>query len=224
MSAPDGPIGVFGGSFDPIHNGHLQLARDALRHLGLAEVRFIPAGQPWQKSGLTDAAQRAQMVALAIRDQPGMTLDLREIARPGPSYTIDTLRSLRGEVGAQRALVLLIGADQLARFDTWREWRAILGTSHLAVAPRGASALVPAAAVLRMCAEHAATPAQLRASAYGGVVELPMTPVDCSASELRALLRAPAAADPQRAARLACHVPAAVLDYIRTHDTYPAAT
>jgi nicotinate-nucleotide adenylyltransferase len=220
-----GAIGIFGGSFDPIHAGHLQLARDALQHLRLSEVRFVPAGQPWQKTGVTPAAARAQMVALALRGAPRMALDLRELARPGPSYTIDTLRSLRVELGPQVVLVLLIGADQLARLDTWHDWRSILDQAHLAVAARNGAAQAAPDAVQQMCDAHAVSLAQLHARPAGGVIELPMTPIDCSASAFRALLREPAAAcDPQRARRLEQFVPHAVLDYIRANDIYPASS
>jgi nicotinate-nucleotide adenylyltransferase len=216
-----GAIGIFGGSFDPIHAGHLQLARDALRNLRLAEVRFVPAGQPWQKTGVTPAAARAQMVALALRGEPKMALDLRELARPGPSYTIDTLRSLRVELGPQVVLVLLIGADQLARLDTWHEWRSILDQAHLAVAARSGAGQTLPVAVRQMCDAHAVTLAQLHGRAAGGVIELPMTPIDCSASGLRALLREPAAgSDGQRARYLAQLVAPAVLDYIRANALY----
>ena len=88
-------IGLLGGSFDPIHVGHVQLARDASAQLRLDELRFIPAGQPWQKGELTDAAHRAHLVELAIRELPDAVLDMREVERAGPTYTIDTLRELR---------------------------------------------------------------------------------------------------------------------------------
>ena len=211
-------IGLLGGSFDPLHAGHLQLARDALAQLALAEVRFIPAGQPWQKGELTDATHRARMVLAAIAGEPRFLLDVREIERPGPTYTIDTLRGLRTALGEQVPLVLIMGSDQFERLDTWREWEAIAELAHLAVARRAgvaAARLGPALAafsVPRHCG-----PAELAHRPAGGIVDFRMTPVDASATEVRQLL---ASGAPDAGRRLAELVPAAVLDYIRTHRLY----
>jgi ribosome-associated protein len=216
------PIGLLGGSFDPIHAGHLQLARDARDHLGLAEVRLVPAAQPWQKGPITDAAQRAHMVALAIEGEPGLVLDMHEIERGGPTYTIDTLRALRASLGPAQPLVLVIGADQLARLDTWREWWSLLDFAHIAVARRNAHRPALNAALQAYHGAHHANPDVLRASTHGAIVDLPMTPVDASASEIRALLSEPAT--PARDARLAALVPAAVLHYIHQQGLYSPHT
>ena len=90
MNVTAAPVGLLGGSFDPIHSGHLQLARDALKHLPLEEIRFLPAAQPWQKGPMTAAEHRARMVQLAIVDHSRLVLDMREIERGGVTYTIDT--------------------------------------------------------------------------------------------------------------------------------------
>jgi len=129
-------IGLLGGSFDPIHVGHVQLARDALAHLPLDEVRFIPAAQPWQKERVTDAAHRAHMVELAIAHEPRCVLDMHEIERGGTTYTIDTLRELRAGAWRDASLVLVMGSDQFERFDTWRDWQAVAELAHIAVARR----------------------------------------------------------------------------------------
>jgi len=212
------PIGLLGGSFDPIHVGHLQLARDARDRLGLAEVRLIPAAQPWQKGPITDGAQRAHMVQLAIAGEPGLVLDMHEIERGGPSYTIDTLRALRAALGSAQPLVLVIGADQMARLDTWHEWQALLEVAHIAVAHRNASAPALNRALQAFHAAHCADASVLRTRPYGAIVDLPMTPVAASATEIRALLSTP----PSRArdARLAALVPAPVLLYIRRQGLY----
>jgi nicotinate-nucleotide adenylyltransferase len=211
-------IGLLGGSFDPIHAGHLALARAALERLGLAQVRFIPAGHPWQKGEITDAAHRARMVALAIAGEPRFTLDLSEVERPGPSYTIDTLRALRASLGPDVPLVLVLGADQMERLDTWREWQRLLDFAHIAVARRNDAVLTLSWPLQTFYNEHWARAAQLRDRPAGCIVDLEMAPVDASATEIRALLRAPAS--PKRDARLAQIVPAPVLDYIRAHDLY----
>jgi nicotinate-nucleotide adenylyltransferase len=211
-------IGLLGGSFDPIHVGHLALARAALERLGLAELRFIPAGHPWQKGEITDAAHRAKMVALAIAGEPRFVLDMHEIERPGPTYTIDTLRALRAVLGPDTPLVLVLGADQMERLDTWRDWSHLLDLAHIAVARRNDAVLTLSWPLQEFYNEHWARPAQLRDRPAGCIVDLEMAPVDASATEIRALLRAPAS--PERDARLAQIVPAAVLDYIRAHDLY----
>ena len=209
MGVEQGPIGLLGGSFDPVHNGHLQLARDALKHLSLGEVRFIPAAHPWQKGTLTPAEHRAEMVRIAIAGEPRFALDMREIARGGTTYTIDTLREMRG-VEPQRPLVLIMGSDQFARLETWRDWQQVVELSHIAVAQRAGGPIVPDTS--------SGDAARLATSTGSVIVSFPMTPVDASATEVRRLLgQTPSAHIEQR---LAAMVPAGVLDYIRLHNLY----
>jgi len=211
-------IGLLGGSFDPIHAGHLQLARDALEQLALARVRFIPAGQPWQKGEITEASHRAKMVLAAIGDEPRFALDMREIERAGPTYTIDTLRELRASVGEAVPLVLIMGSDQFERLDTWRDWQRLLEHAHLAVARRADAVLAPSYLLQEYYNEHWARPHVVHEAAHGRIVEIEMTPVDASATEIRELLARPPS--PARDSRLAEIVPAPVLDYIRAHHLY----
>ena len=143
MSGPR-RIGLFGGTFDPPHLAHLALARVARDTLALDELRWIPAGQPWQKSGrrLAEGAHRVAMVRALAGAEPGCVVDARELARTGPSYTVDTVREMVREVpGAE--FFLVIGQDQYARFDTWREWPALLEATTLAVAGREGVAPAP---------------------------------------------------------------------------------
>lgn len=217
---PPGPLGLLGGSFDPVHVGHLALARAARDALRLAEVRLIPAAQPWQKGEITDAEQRAAMVALAIAGEPGLRLDRGELDRGGPSYTIDTLRALRAEVGAARPLVLIVGADQLQRLDTWRDWQQLPQYAHLAVAQRAGTPPLPPGLQPWVDARRAPDAAALAAAPAGRIVTLPMTPADASATEIRALLQAPSGAAGD--ARLAQLLPPAVLLYIRRARLYGA--
>ena len=211
-------IGLLGGSFDPIHAGHLQLARDALVQLALTEVRFLPAGQPWQKGPITDAAHRAAMVLAAIRGEPRFLLDVREIERSGPTYTVETLRELRAALGEQLPLVWIVGSDQFMRLDTWRDWRQLLDHAHLAVARRADALLTPGYALQEYFNAHWARPHAVQQAAGGRIVEIEMTPVDASATESRALLAQPPS--PARDGRLAEIVPAPVLDYIRDNHLY----
>lgn len=215
---PAGPVGILGGSFDPIHRGHLQLAHDAREQLGLAEVRLLPAGQPWQKQGLSPAAQRARMVALAIEDEPGLVLDTREIDRPGPSYTIDTLRELRAELGPSRPLVLILGGDQWANLASWRQWQSLAEFAHLAVAMRNAEPLATSPEVAAWAAPRQMAAGQIAARPAGGITGFSMLPVACSATELRQKLAS--TPSPARDAQLASALKPAVLHYIRAQTLY----
>ncbi len=129
-------IGLFGGSFDPVHNAHLALARAALRDAALDELRWIPAGQPWQKTrAVTAAVHRAAMVALAIEGESRFVLDAIELQRPGPSYMLDTVRALQAAQPDARWL-LIVGQDQQAGLPSWYGAAELLGLVTLAVAGR----------------------------------------------------------------------------------------
>jgi len=129
-------VGLFGGSFDPVHNAHVALARAALAELQLDEVRWIPAGQAWQKArSLTDARHREAMLQLAIADEPRFVLDRIEVERPGPSYTLETVRAL-ASARPGTLWFLIIGHDQYASLQTWNGWQQLLGLVTLAVANR----------------------------------------------------------------------------------------
>lgn len=137
-------IGLLGGSFDPPHLAHLALARTALQALHLDELWWLPAGQPWQKVGraLADGTHRAAMVRLLVQDEPRFRLDARELDRPGPTFTVDTVRECRAE-RPDAAFFLILGQDQYGRLDTWREWPALLGEVTLAVAARSGQPPLP---------------------------------------------------------------------------------
>ena len=215
---PSTPIGLLGGSFDPVHVGHLQLARDALHELGLAKVRFIPAPQPWQKGPMTDPAHRARMVQIAIASKPRFVLDMHEIERGGPTYTIDTLQALRSTLGASVPLVLIMGSDQFERLDTWRDWKSIPRLAHIAIASRAGRPPALKPELKGLVDEHQGKVSVIARQSAGSIVEIPMTPVDASATEARRLLGQ--RRDPISDDRLAAIVPPAVLDYIRAHRLY----
>jgi nicotinate-nucleotide adenylyltransferase len=130
------PIGIFGGTFDPIHYGHLRTAFEMLQALEFHEVRFMPCGDPPHRgTTFASAKQRLRMVELAIAGQPGFIADDREIRRDGPSYSIDTLLSLREEF-PDRALGLIVGMDAFLGLPGWHRWDAILDAAHIIVAHR----------------------------------------------------------------------------------------
>jgi nicotinate-nucleotide adenylyltransferase len=180
--------GLFGGSFDPPHLAHRALAEAALEQIPLDTLVWTPAGQPWQKSdqALAPGTDRVAMLRLVTDAEPRFEIDERELARPGPSYTVDTLRELHAERPDTRWW-LIIGQDQYARFDTWHEWREILALAGLAVAARDGTA-VRAAPGLAGCPHalrivempalpHSATTVRTRAAAGLDVTALVGTPV-----------------------------------------------
>lgn len=189
-------IGLLGGSFDPPHNGHLALARTALEHLALDEVRWLPVGRQWQKGGSASPAEhRVAMVALAVEREPRFVLDDREVKRPGPSYTVDTLRELAAERAADWFLV--VGQDQYANLHTWHRWADLLPLATLAVASRGGADPAPQGPLAAQ--PHRAVP-------------LPLPRIDVSSSEIRR--RVAAGED------IGDMVPAPVARYIALHHLY----
>lgn len=177
-------IGLLGGTFDPVHRAHVALAESALAALALDSVRWVPAGQPWQKVGgraVTPASHRVAMVQLAIAHEPRFVLDRIEVDREGPSFTLDTVRALQAaEPG--HAWVLLIGQDQYANLHTWANWRELLARVELAVANRPGPARLPHPDV--QAHPHRMVPlpmldissTQIRAAAARGRDLLPMVP------------------------------------------------
>ena len=144
---PPGPLGILGGTFDPIHFGHLRLGQEALAQLKLAQIRFIPAGRPpLRGEPSVSATQRLEMVKLAIADNPSFALDEAEVRSTDHSYTVDTLTRLRGELGPHRPLVLLLGRDAFARLERWQRWIDLFELAHIAVANRPESLISPVGA------------------------------------------------------------------------------
>ena len=131
-------IGVFGGTFDPIHLGHLAIAEEARDRLDLEEVCFVPAGDPWMKAGqeLSSAYDRLNMVRLAVEDNPFFRVSTVELEASGPSYTIDTLTVMREEYGPEVSLFFILGTDAFVRFDEWKDPKGILALATLAVVDR----------------------------------------------------------------------------------------
>ena len=197
-------IGLLGGSFDPPHLAHLALGRLALQALRLDELRWLPAGMPWQKADrrLASAEHRAAMLALLVGDAPGHSIDKRELRQDGPSYTLDTVGALQAEWAASGQVpadwFLILGQDQFARFDTWHCWPELLQRVTLAVAGRAGQA--PAA------------PPALAGMAYR-CERLDLPAMDISASAVRCLR---AAGQP-----ISALVGEAVARYIDQHQLYP---
>jgi nicotinate-nucleotide adenylyltransferase len=216
-------LALLGGSFDPVHDGHVALAGLFARQLAPDELRILPAGQPWQKDGLQASdLERVAMLKLAFGGAMFRTvIDTREIERDTPTYTVDTLRELRAEVGPDASIVFLMGADQLQKLDSWREWTSLFELTNFGIAARpgyrlDAAALPPA--VARELAQRLATPEEVRASKAGRICLAHTLAVDISATEVRAALRADADADERKKA--SALLAPQVLDYIQQHNLY----
>ncbi len=205
------PLGLLGGTFDPVHYGHLRPAQEVLRALGLEEIRIIPAAQPpHRRTPAASAEHRLRMVELAVREFAGFQVDDREYRRGGPSYTVLTLESLRAEFGA-RPLCLLMGIDAFLEIGTWHQWTRLPELAHLIVMQRPGwqiPAKLSAWAAPRICRE----PHALAASGAGCVFFQSVAPQDISATRLRAAIA--------RGESVAGQLPPAVWDYIRTHRLY----
>ena len=185
------PIVILGGTFDPVHIGHLRVALEAAEALSVP-VRLMPAHVPPHRSApVASAAQRVAMLRVALAGQDRLQLDTRELDRSEPSYTVDTLRQMRTEYGAARSLILLLGADAFAGLPTWHNWRELLDLAHIAVMTRpGHDTSLPANLETVVVARRASGVADLRATPSGKVLDLPVTPLEVSASAVRALLAA----------------------------------
>ena len=183
-------IGILGGTFDPIHVGHLRTATELLEQLGLAEVRFAPCRvPPHDKSPLASVEVRLRMLHAAIDETPGFVIDERELRRTGPSYSVDTLESMRAEF-PDRPLGLIIGMDAFALLDSWHRWEDLLSFAHIIVAHRpGANA--PGAGVLcSLLAERQVHDvADLDRSPAGGILLHAVTQLDVSSTEIRSMIR-----------------------------------
>lgn len=130
-------IAILGGTFNPIHNGHLHLAKQLQAKLNFESVRFMPAAIPALKDAPSvTGTQRAEMVDIAISEYPDFTLDTRELSRSGTSYTIDTLTLLREELGKEVSLCWLMGSDAFAHLNAWHRWQELLNYAHLVVVKR----------------------------------------------------------------------------------------
>ncbi len=219
------PIGILGGTFDPIHHGHLRLAQEALEQCGLAEVRFIPGGTPPHRNAPhAGAQQRLDMVRAGVQGNAAFVVDEREINRTDPCYTVDTLTALRAELGAQRPLCLLMGGDAFLLLHTWHEWKKLFSLAHIAVVQRGScwasngrplgNAINEADPALRheYQTRMAPAPSVLHDAPAGAILVLDMPLLEISATDIRS----------RCAAKKNIHslLPDAVADYIHSHKLY----
>ena len=216
MSSNLEPLGLLGGTFDPIHFGHLRLAEECADSLRLNEIRLIPAAKPWQRSGLISAIEhRLEMVRLGVENNPRLVVDAREAERNGPTYTVDTLGSLRAEMGQARPLVMIVGSDQFLNLPTWSRWQKLFELAHIAVARRANESFdlgeLPAA-LAAMVANRLTNDRSALTEPAGRVFSIEMTPLKISSSQIRTLMRT------RQSPRYL--LPASVYEYIVRHGLY----
>ena len=211
-------IGLLGGTFDPIHFGHLGMAQELAQALALDTVKLIPAAVPPLKSQPSASAiDRCAMVKLAIANNPDFQLDDRELKRTGPSYTLDTLRSLRSELSEQDSLVLFIGSDAFKQFNRWHQWQEIIRLCHIALVARPDSELSTGLnpELVTFLQDHYTENAMDLQSETAGLITMQaITPLAISSSAIREQLKT------RQSARYL--TPDCVLDYIAHHGLYQA--
>ena len=179
-------IGIFGGSFDPVHFGHLRPALEILEALSLDHMRFMPSGRPPHRDApVADAAQRLAMLRAAIKDEPRFQVDERELKRAAPSYTYDSLAELKAEQPQDR-LVLVLGLDAFLGFSGWHRWQEILGLAHLVIAHRPGSSLQTHGETTMLVQEREVDDAEaLFAEITGRLMFQPVTQLEISSSQVR---------------------------------------
>jgi len=207
-------IGILGGTFDPVHFGHLRPALEVMQGVGLDELRFIPLYRPVHREPpLASVELRLRMLRAAIQGQPGFVLDERELARRGDSYTVDTLHSLRAELGSERPLCLLVGGDGFSQFLSWRQPMEILALAHLIVMRRPGHGRLEDPRLRRLLERRQVDgPGPLRRRPAGSIHFQPVTQLEISSTQIRQLLGA--GLSPRYL------LPGAVLGIIRAENLY----
>lgn len=220
MRAPRG-IGILGGTFDPVHAGHLALAETARKAFGLFSVDFVPAGDPWQKSGVSAGHHRLAMLERAVAGRAGLRVDPIELLREGPTYTIETLAALRGRYGPAMPLVLVMGVDQWNNLSTWRDWRELLSLAHIGVSTREGEVLAPDPQVADWACGRTTTPEALLETAAGRVAFFEMPGHRASSTRVRRIFER--CDYPEAMRRMEGWIPYDVAAYIRENHLYAHA-
>lgn len=208
------PVGVFGGTFDPVHYGHLRSALELVEVLGLRELRLMPCAVPPHRDAPgCSARDRAAMVALAVAGEPRLRCDNRELQRAGASYTIDSLLEIRQELGEGHSLCMVMGCDALLGLTGWRRWEELLDAAHIVVVARPGWHLPTEGEVAQWLERHRSDDnAVLRHAPAGRVLVRQLRPLAISSTEIRQLLAE------GRSPRFL--LPGPVLDYIQERQLY----
>ena len=206
-------IGIFGGTFDPVHIGHLRMALELKEQLGLDEMRLVPCHQPPHRDAAqVSSVQRAEMLRIALRDCQELQLDERELQRDKPSYTYDTLLELRAELGSEVSLVLCMGEDAFAGLPNWYCWQELTRLAHIVVIARPGWAIPDSGDARDLLNKHEREPKYLDYEPAGSIVLQSPRLLPISATEIRQQIHAGTSAQ--------FLVPDAVWNYIRAHDLY----
>ena len=210
-------IGILGGTFDPIHHGHLRLALEMLDGIGLDEIRLVPARQPPHRDQpIASAEDRRAMLEAATRGTPRLYVDTRELARDGPSYTVDTLASFRAEFPGH-PLCLIVGMDAFCELDTWYRWQRLPELAHIGIARRPGTSMPESGRPAKLLREHSIdSPDFLHRTDAGYMLVRNIPPLDITATRIRSLLAA--GRNPQYL------LPDAVLDVIHERGLYLASS
>lgn len=213
-SSPLSLVGVFGGTFDPVHYGHLRSALELVERLQLEQLRLMPSARPPHRTPpRCSAAHRAAMVTLAVAGEPRLACDTRELSREGSSYTIDSLIELRAELGAHQGLCMVLGCDVVLDITQWHRWRELLDFAHIVVIARPGWQLPRTGEVAQwLAARRVQDLRRLRQQPAGSIAIEELRPLAISSTEIRELLAA------GRSVRYL--LPQTVLDYIQTHELY----
>lgn len=213
------PLGILGGTFDPVHYGHLRLAQEVAEKLKLEQVRFIPSGTPPHRPAPgVPAEDRLEMVRLAVEGNALFKVDGRELRRAGPGYMVDTLAELRREAGAGRPLTLLLGADAFLDLATWSRWHELFGLAHIVVAHRPGFPVdtwqdrMPQPLAREYALRMMQQPLAVHLAPAGGIAVVAIAALDISATMIRDCLGS--GASPRYL------LPDSVLDYIQSHALY----
>jgi len=213
-SSGQAPIGVLGGTFNPVHYGHLRSALELVEKLRLEKLHLMPCANPSHREAPQCSAQhRAAMVELAVAREPQLLCDTRELMRSGPSYMIDSLMELRDELGEQRSLCMVLGCDAVIAIDTWHRWEELLDWAHIVIIARPGWSLPEQGKVAKWLQAHRVEKLdRMHTQSAGDILVEELRPLAISSTEIRELLAA------RRSPRYL--LPPTVLDYIEEHHLY----
>ncbi len=211
---------VLGGTFDPVHNGHLLNARSLAEDMGYEHIRLMPCGDAYHKVGSSSVKHRIAMLTLALAEQTILELDIRETQRTGATYTVDTLQQLRQQLGEDAHIVWVMGCDAAAGLQYWHNWQEIFKLANIIVFKRGGEPSPDLSAwpakVYSSASESTLSRTEFKKQPFGCLMQLTLKPIALSSSEIRQAL--------SQKQNVENHVPPSVIHYIERHGLYQGKT